>query len=311
MKTLTWKTYAVAIMGLITLLWMIFSTNLIAQWQNQAHGVDIIEGETLEWERGGLSFIDVSVAEQNNPLFDTVKLKGYVYNISHCSDEDATRSLLLSSKDRSYRIQLTEGWSWAYGLFAEIDLERKKNAGFGDDFCPLGLKDGLYKLILQVEEYGEPVTRAETGYVIDKRNGHAALSYRPSEPATFADEPAGWCNGGFNVVKLDEEGTLTLTGWAIIDEVDAYDTDIYIGVSCGGEEMRVYSTIKENITYIADYFENPLYYGAGFKAKLPDVTPKDLKLYIFTIYKGVLHRCSYHFEPEWSLDNMVAVYDLP
>lgn len=312
MKSIVAKRIMLCSGAALLILWMIFSSSLIAWICNSIQHVNI---ERIDEPSpvSGYAFYQLDTCEQTDELFDTIRLSGYIYNISDATDEQATRSLVLSSDNCYYQIQLKEMASWVWRLFTVIDLTPKEKSGFGVDFCPLGLPDATYRFLLQVEEDGIPVCRTDTGYILEKANGHAQVRYRPSQPVTLPEEKElkGWTNGGLNIVEIDTDGTLTLTGWSIIDQVDAGDTEVLVGIRCADlEEMRVYTTVKESITYIADYFDNDLYYNAGFKAQIPDVTAEGLEVYLFNRYQGETYKCSYHFEPDGALDNMVSVSDI-
>lgn len=296
----------------LLILWMIFSTPLIARICNSIRHVNIEQIDDLS-PVSGYAFYQLDACEQTDALFDMIRMSGYIYNISDATDEQATRSLILSSEGRNYQIHLEEILSTACWYYADFDIVPKNETGFGIDFCPLGLPDATYRFLLQVEEDGIPVCRTDTGYILEKANGHTQVRYRPSQPVTLPEEKElkGWTNGGLNIVEIDADGTLTLTGWSIIDQVDAGDTEVLVGIRCAdSEEMRVYTTVKESITYIADYFDNDLYYNAGFKAQIPDVTAEGLEVYLFNRYQGETYKCSYHFEPDGALDNMVSVSDI-
>lgn len=312
MSSIATKRIILGLGVVLLIVWMVFSTPFIAWISNSIHHVNIESVDELS-PVSGYAFYQLDTCEQTDELFDTIRMSGYIYNISDATDEQTTRSLVLSSNSHHYEIELEEITSWAWRLFTVIDPTPKKETGFGLDFCPLGLPNATYRLLLQVEEDGIPVCRTDTGYILEKVNGHAQVHYRPSQPVSLPEEKElkGWTNGGLNIVEIDAEGTLTLTGWSIIDQVDAGDTEVLVGIRCGNsEEMRVYTTVKESITYIADYFDNDLYYNAGFKAQIPNVTAEGLEIYIFNRYQGETYKCSYHFEPDGSLDNMVSVSDI-
>jgi hypothetical protein len=206
--------------------WMMFSTMWIADVRNTE---ELVEQEPLPSEMMGLSFFEATSFEQTDAFYDTIRCVGYVYNISEATDDDATRSMILNSQNVSYRIQLDEQpldhvTIVTEELYPNIAQTPKIYSGFEFDFCPLGMRDGLYKIILQVEEFGEPVTRTPTGYVIQKTNGYAELHYRPSELVErieHIDESSYWTDVGFSNFQLLEDGTLNLAGWGIVVRLDA------------------------------------------------------------------------------------------
>lgn len=304
----TVKIVSLVILGTVFLLWMTCSTELIARWRSTSK---IVEIGPLGEEMMGLSFYQAANFEQLDTLFDTMRLEGYVYNISHATDDEATRSLLLASEKGCYQIELEELANNAKIYYTKFDETPKSYTGFGLDFCPLGLEDGSYELLLQVEENGTPVTRVPTGYVIEKVDGYSTLRYRPSDPAPEILEASGWANAGIDRSELSEDGTLELSGWAIVDGVGSTEeTNVFLEVSSGGELVGTFSTTKENITYIADYFGNEGLYSAGFRACVPGVSADGLEVRVFVEHQGTFYKCSYHFEPDAGLEGMVSVSDL-
>jgi hypothetical protein len=222
----TIKFIVLAVSVVLCALWMLFSTLWIADARNTEK---LVEQEPLPSEMMGLSFYEATSFEQIDTLYDTIRCVGYVYNISDATDDEATRSMILNSQDVSYRIQLNEQsldhvTTVTTELYANLTQTPKTYTGFDFDFCPLGMRDGFYKIILQVEEFGEPVTRVPTGYVVQKANGHAELHYKPSEPVErigHTDETNYQIDAGFSSFQLLEDGTLNLAGWGLVVGFDA------------------------------------------------------------------------------------------
>ena len=292
---------ALFVIIVIFTVWMIFSTGWIARLRNAEN---LIHQKPIEFDLMGLSFFSVSAFEKIDSVYDTYLLRGWVYNISYASDAETTRSMILSSPEISYVMQLDESYINAFTLFAEIDMTPKEYTCFGVEFCPLGIKDGSYKMILQVEEYGDPVTRIPTGYVFEKVSGNTSLVYKPSiliEPITDVKD---WANAGFREFRLQQNGNLTLAGWSIVDGVEVSDqTEVYVEVFSGDRFVGTFSTVKENITYLDDH-------AAGFRALIPGVASEDILINVFAKYNGDYYRCSYHFEPDESMTSLVSVLDV-
>ena len=307
MKKIKWL--VLFLVSTLLIVWMFFSTTVIADYRNREN--IIVEQDPLDQESVGLAFFNLTEFEQIDSLFDTISLFGEVYNISHATDEQASRSLILSSTEKSYWIPLPEIYSWFENLFVNFDQTPKKFTGFAMEFCPLNFSDGEYKLILQVEENGIPVTRSMTGYVLEKKNGHVQLLYKPSEKIEDIVDVKNWANAGINELQLSEDGILTFTGWAIMDSVNSTETNVFIQVKNGQENKGTFSTTKKAITHIAAYFENTDLYEAGFMASIPNVSTEDLKIYVFVEYQGLFYQCSYHFETDSKLASVEAVYDYP
>lgn len=295
----------------LLLLWLLFSTRIIVMERNKDIGIEMTR--SIEPKQMGLSFLWMDQCEKTDSLYDTVIISGAIYNISYATDDEASRSLLLVSDDTCYHIQLSEYSHWTRSIYQSIPNKQKDFVGFNIEFCPLGLKNGEYSVILQVEENGIPVTRADSGYKLKKVRGHVTVEYDPSDPvAEPFNDAVGWVNGGINSdeTNLDETGNLNLKGWAIIDDVEAMDTEIFVKVIDGGTDLGTFSTTKENITYIADYFDNEQYYGAGFIAKIPGITSDKIKLYIYAKYNDEIYKCAYHFEPDDSfVFNLISDID--
>lgn len=303
------KVKIIVLAGLAVLFfaWMLFSTKLIAVSLNSVSPV--VEPPVTK-DFMGLSFPNRLMFSQSNTMFDTMQFSGMIYNISYATDEEATRSLILSSSDSCYRFQLDEIRRNAFYQYENIDKTRKYYVGFAFEFSPLDIDDGMYKILLQVEENGEPVTRLATGYVMEKINGHASLVYRPSEQVEPIVEPQIWANSGFNEFSLLADGTLNLTGWGVVDGVNSSEeTEVFLEVFSGEESLGVYSTTKENITYIADYFDNPGYYGAGFRASIPNVPADNISVRVYVRHNGIYYKCSYHFVPDAEMQALVSVMD--
>ena len=169
----TVKIVSLVILGTVFLLWMTCSTELIARWRSTSK---IVEIGPLGEEMMGLSFYQAANFEQLDTLFDTMRLEGYVYNISHATDDEATRSLLLASEKGCYQIELEELVNVAKIYYTKFDETPKSYTGFGLDFCPLGLEDGSYELLLQVEENGTPSANG----LCDRKGGWL---FHPAIPA--------------------------------------------------------------------------------------------------------------------------------
>jgi len=307
-KTSKWRKVAAAVFFLTVIAWMVFSTAWIANWRNDTK---ITVYKPIDSDLTGLSFIGAEMFEQLDFLYDTMLFNGYLYNVSEASDDEVAKSLLLAASDVCYKIAMDNKVHWAYRIFVDFDGVIKRKAGFNLEFSPLAIRNGIYKVILQAEEHGEPVARVATGYVIEKMYGHATLRYRPSEPVESIAEVFDWANVGFSSFSLLNDGTLNLAGWGVVDGVNASaDTAVYIEVFNGEDSIGTFSTIKENITYIAEYFNDTGYYAAGFKASVPSVSAENLKVRVYVKYDGAFYRCSYHFVPDENMETLVSVSDM-
>src|SRR5699024_2004725 len=103
----------------LLIVWMVFSTPFIAWISNSIHHVNIESVDELS-PVSGYAFYQLDTCEQTDELFDMIRMSGYIYNISDATDEQATRSLVLSSESRHYQIQLEEILSnanWYYTDF--------------------------------------------------------------------------------------------------------------------------------------------------------------------------------------------------
>lgn len=308
------KWIIVIALALVVVIWMVFSTSWIASAQND---IEIILGPAVSREFMGATFMDDDVVKkdftQTDTIFETIHLAGFIYNLSYATDEEATRSVILSSPERSYQIQVEEFRDDSPRKWYEAnvaDQTPKLNTKFDFEFTPLTLKDGTYSILLQVEENGEPVARAATGYVIEKVNGHSTLLYGPSKPVEAIGEANEWANAGFSSVKGNNDNTIDLLGWAMVNGVDStQDTEVCLEVFNGDELVGTYSTTKECILYIAEYYDNPGYYTAGFRASIPGVLTEDLVVRVYVKYEGEYYKCGYHFVPDEDMANLVSVMD--
>ena len=407
------RRYKYALLGmtsLFVLLWLIFSNTIIANFLNRE--IEIIKEPPLDVDEMGVSFLWIDRCEQTDSMYDTLSLVGSVYNLSEATDDESSRSLLLSSDEICYRIPITETSHWQYELLSDFDPLVKIYTGFSMDISALSFANGYYDIIFQIEENGVPVTRVNSGYVLEKVNGHASLTYSPSEPVEERPVLRGWANAGINTydTSLSADGTLTLKGWAIIDGVeDASETDVYVEVFSGGktqdvaicvyaeydgtfyqcayhfvpnadfsevtsvtgtyvdlltpeqleqlpqtragadagfsqinmrdngilnlsgwgiingvdasqteiylelldgsQSLGVYKTIKESVPNIADYLHDPIYTEAGFTVSIPnmDVSTPEFKVYV--AHDGTFYHCAYRFVTNETFSGVYAVED--
>jgi len=288
--------------AVVVLVWMVFSTSWFASIQNR--DVEIISAPAISQEVMGVAFVDDDVMKKSfsttDMMFETMRVTGFVYNLSYATDEEATRSVVFSSPERSYRIPVEKEFrinaarKWYEGHVT--DQTPKMNTKFDFNFSPLAFKDGTYNILLQVEEHGEPVARAATGYVIEKVNGHATVLYKPSKPVEAIGETVKGATANFRKARDTNNNMINLQGWAVINSIDStQDTEVYLEVYNGNDLVGTYSTTKECILYIADYFGTTGYYTAGFLASIPGTLTDDLVVRVYVEHDGVYYGSDYHF----------------
>lgn len=280
--------------GLLLIVAMLLSNQLIASLVNTEKP---IEEEVVNDMHFGLVFFSINDFAQTDTLYDSLRLSGTIYNISYATDEQATRSVLFCSDERTYRIPAVEIARNAHIYYENIELTRKTYSGFSVDFSPIALKDGTYSILVQVEEDGIPVARVDSGYVLEKIKGHSVLVYRPSNLVdALPDKKDDGATSGLGEVKLNEDGTLSLSGWGICEGIDSDETEVYLEVFNGTEFVGTFDTNKECILYIAEYYESDLYYSAGFKAAIPNIkSEEDIMIYLYVKHGEDVYQCPYYF----------------
>lgn len=196
--------------------------------------------------------------------------------------------------------------------FEEVDVDPTPQwySGFWFEFCPLGFDHGDYKVLIELKrDDGSIALVVNTGYHLVRSAGQTVIEYRPSEKTAELNDIMAGANSGIQEIRKDADGNLIVTGWGMIEGVDADDTSCILVVEDDNGYLGTFTTLPYAITYINNYYGSDLYYNSGFMASIPNFTGEELRLRVYVQHGDDTYGCNYRFESDGDIANIIMIQE--
>ena len=304
--------------GLLLCCWMAFSTSIIADARNK--DIYIAEYDEYTASPQGLAFFELGdVGETTasrrfevlDDIYDTVSGAGWAYNVSPDVVEETTSTIILQSNNKVYIITPSVvRIKWLSNYLIDVDPTPQWYSGFWFEFCPLGFDHGDYKVLIELKrDDGSIALVVNTGYHLVRSAGQTVIEYRPSEKTAELNDIMAGANSGIQEIRKDADGNLIVTGWGMIEGVDADDTSCILVVEDDNGYLGTFTTLPYAITYINNYYGSDLYYNSGFMASIPNFTGEELRLRVYVQHGDDTYGCNYRFESDGDIANIIMIQE--
>lgn len=287
----------VYILILITfLVVMVFSTNIVVginNYQKKMSPITVNKDNFLAKDDIVYSLDNIVISEGILPI---VACNGWSFCETSKENSGKKISLLFISEAETYKVNADVLERPDVRLVHDGMFVKGNNHGFYAKFSPITMKNGIYKLYLSCweneENYGLEYTGKE--YRKDYREFREWTWTSSKINKDFSDAKLKDIANNIDDIHLQENGAISIQGWAFIDGMDCKNQKVYLNISDSKGNEAIYNTQSIKRKDVGDAFKSSIYNYSGFKALIPSETLEKGKI-IIQIYidnEGTIYQAS-------------------
>jgi hypothetical protein len=228
-------------------------------------------------------YYNFEASRQTDNLIKTVELSGWAFLATEKENSQKTIKIILKDikNEKTYEVK-TDVYPRpdVYNAYSEKVNLMGNSHGFKAFFSPLQLPDGLYHMLLYVQENTSTSGLIFTEQYFIKKDYLFKL-YQPSDSPEKSDQPSqqkevNIANNANSSDKVEyyidqamtNNGYLDIMGWALIEGQNTSNIPVFLSVE-NNEKSTIYSTIKTWRADVGFKYKSELYTQSGFRAKVP------------------------------------------
>lgn len=206
-------------------------------------------------------------------LWGRSQVAGWAFCETGSFDENRSLTYLFVSDKKTYSLDIpfTHTREDVAKVYENKGIKfENRMIGYNNDFSTINMSEGIYQLYIYCNENEQDYGLIKTDYFFEKKGTDFEPYVWRSQVVDnkVVSKPQVKAVVALDATKVVEDN-IELRGWALIEGQDCASQTIYIKVTAGEANSRLYTTLSGTRTDVAKGYKNEQYTNCGYIARIP------------------------------------------